>query len=300
MPPSRNFVAHPRRSFSARNLGEIIICQLAVDAVLHFCGTPFAYRQRHDIANLAIRRPGLADAGSAYEVSFPSSSRGCSIVRSSRPRAEIIVIPPQHGPHIRQSEIRFGDQLVVDEFNSVDLLEFTPDHFSELQDPGFRSCLRQELFSCCETHNDAIPVPCSNLLRRVNPQEYPRDQTAIALKGRLDSSHRSCRDCQSLIEGVREGTAQITIGGPPDDRPNEVLSQIQFTGYMTQETPARNAAPLVHPDLIAPIRYRELQATWILGVKQIAVRVINRPGDMQFNVRLCGIIVMQDVAILRE
>jgi hypothetical protein len=69
---------------------------------------------------------------------------------------------------------------------------------------------------------------------------------------------------------------------------------------MTQETPARNAAPLVHPDLIAPIRYRELQATWILGVKQIAVRVINRPGDMQFNVRLCGIIVMQDVAILRE
>ncbi len=35
-------------------------------------------------------------------------------------------------------------------------------------------------------------------------------------------------------------------------------------------------------------------------MKQIAVRLINRPGNMQFNVRLCGIVVMQDVAILRE
>ena len=63
---------------------------------------------------------------------------------------------------------------------------------------------------------------------------------------------------------------------------------------------AWNAAPLVHPDLIAPIRYRELQTARILGVKQIAVRLINRPGNMQFNVRLCGIVAMQAIAILRE
>ena len=56
----------------------------------------------------------------------------------------------------------------------------------------------------------------------------------------------------------------------------------------------------MHPDLIALTRYRELQTAWILGVKQIAVRLINRPGNMQFNVRLCGIVVMQDVTILRE
>ena len=35
-------------------------------------------------------------------------------------------------------------------------------------------------------------------------------------------------------------------------------------------------------------------------MKQIAVRLINRPGNMQFNVRLCGIVAMQDVAILSE
>jgi len=33
---------------------------------LNFVGTPLAHLQTHDIATLAIRRPGLADAGSAY------------------------------------------------------------------------------------------------------------------------------------------------------------------------------------------------------------------------------------------
>ena len=36
---------------------------------LHFLGTLPAHRPAHDIAKLAIRRPGLADAGSAYRSS---------------------------------------------------------------------------------------------------------------------------------------------------------------------------------------------------------------------------------------
>jgi hypothetical protein len=39
--------------------------------VLYFVGTLFAYLQADDIAKLGIKRPGLADAGSAYRPLTP-------------------------------------------------------------------------------------------------------------------------------------------------------------------------------------------------------------------------------------
>ena len=40
---------------------------------LDFVGTPFAHLQTHDIAKFAIRRPGLADAGSTHSISHLAS-----------------------------------------------------------------------------------------------------------------------------------------------------------------------------------------------------------------------------------
>jgi hypothetical protein len=56
----------------------------------------------------------------------------------------------------------------------------------------------------------------------------------------------------------------------------------------------------MHLDLICPICHCELQAARILGVKQISICFICRPGDMHLYIWFGVIIVVQDIAILCE
>lgn len=56
----------------------------------------------------------------------------------------------------------------------------------------------------------------------------------------------------------------------------------------------------MHLDLESPISDFELESARILSVEEIAVRLVDRPRNMKLNIWLGIVIMVQDVAILRE
>jgi hypothetical protein len=69
---------------------------------------------------------------------------------------------------------------------------------------------------------------------------------------------------------------------------------------MANQAPARSVAPLMHPDLERPISDCELKSARILGVEEISVGLVDQSRYMELNIRLGIVIMVQDIAILRE